>query len=412
MAWRRFSVAGKADLGKATITRLVPIFQRPDYRHLNAKALEHGTFMTKHSTDRFFLRRDRLAKSLKKIGLHAFLVSSPVNVSYLTGFSGEDSYLLVGPERSLLISDSRFTEQIEEECAGLEAHIRRAGESLFDAVARFAHAAKYSAMGFESNAMTVAGWESLREKCGTVEWVGRSGRVEALRVIKDADEIRQIREAIAMAERAFGILKASLRDESDEKSLADQLDGWIRQSGGRGSAFPPIVAVGSRAALPHAVPTARRCHEAEFLLVDWGARGEFYNSDLTRILATRKTSRKLAKVHEIVLEAQRSAIECIRPGVTGEAVDAAARTVIEAAGFGKNFTHSLGHGLGMEVHEAPSLRRGSQTVLRPGMVVTVEPGIYLRGWGGVRIEDDVLVTREGNEVLSSVPRELDELVIA
>ncbi|MFO0949448.1 MAG: Xaa-Pro peptidase family protein [Planctomycetota bacterium] len=367
--------------------------------------------MTKSANDRFSQRRDRLTKTLKKLGVQAFLVSHPVNVSYLTGFSGEDSYLVVSPEKSLLISDGRFTEQIEEECPGLDANIRRTGLTLPGAVGEFAKSSKIMSMAFESNAMTVAGWESLKESC-SVEWLGHSGGVEALRMVKDSDEIRQIREAIHVAERAFGILKASLRNESDEKTLADQLDGWIRQLGGKRCAFPSIVAVGSRAALPHAVPTSRQFQEAEFVLVDWGAKGEFYNSDLTRILATRKTSRKLAKVYEVVLRAQRHAIECIRPGVTGDAVDAAARSVIEAAGYGKYFTHSLGHGLGMEVHEAPSLRRGSKTVLCPGMVVTVEPGIYIRGWGGVRIEDDVLVTRDGHEVLSSLPTELEASVIA
>jgi Xaa-Pro aminopeptidase len=366
---------------------------------------------TSGSASRFALRRDKLLHKANKLEVSGFLISHPINVSYLSGFSGEDSYLVVG-RKSVLISDSRFTVQIEEECPGLEVYIRKPGQSMVEAVENVITSSGLTKVAFENSSLSVAVWESLREKCPNVEWVSKGGCVETLRAVKDADEIRQIREAIQIAERSFGILKASMRQSDDEKGLADSLEGWIRQSGGRRCAFPSIVAVGPRAALPHAVPTQKRVDEADFVLIDWGAKGEFYNSDLTRILATRKISRKLAKVYDVVLNAQLRAIEAIKPGVTGGEVDAVARSVIAKAGFGRYFTHSLGHGIGMEVHEGPSLRHGSTTVLEPGMVVTVEPGIYLRDWGGVRLEDDVLVTKDGCEVLTSVPKHLEEMTAA
>ena len=235
--------------------------------------------------------------------------------------------------------------------------------------------------------------------------------VEELRAIKDRDEIAEIRRAVRIAEQAFGVVRASLRPEMSEKQIANLLDSQIRMFGGDGLSFDPIVAVGERAALPHGVATEKRVAEADLLLVDWGAWYGGYLSDLTRVLVTGKISPKLERVYEVVREAQRRAIDCIRPGVQMDAVDAAARNFIAAAGFGKNFGHGLGHGIGLEIHESPRIAKNTQQPLRPGMVVTVEPGIYIQGWGGVRIEDDVLVTRSGHEVLSSVTKDLEASLV-
>ena len=229
--------------------------------------------------------------------------------------------------------------------------------------------------------------------------------MESLRVRKDASEIAQIREAIGIAERAFGMFCAMLRPEDCEKESCDNLEMYIRRAGGQCASFPSIVAVGERAALPHAPPTQRCVSEAGLLLVDWGASGAFYKSDLTRVLATRRISPKLEKVYAVVLKAQEHALRAIRPGVKASDIDAEARSVIARAGFGQFFGHGLGHGIGLQVHEAPMLRQNSAAVLEEGMVVTVEPGIYLPGWGGVRIEDDVLVTPDGCEVLTHVPKD-------
>jgi Xaa-Pro aminopeptidase len=368
-------------------------------------------------------RRENLARTLAAEGLEALLISHPVNVTYLTGFSGESSYLVLSRDRALLVSDARFTEQIAAECPGLETYIRPPAQNLQQAAAEVLTKLGYRTLGFESAHLTVAEWETMRELAPAVSWKGGRDRVEQLRAIKDPSEVAQIREAIAIAERAFTAFRALLRPEDNEKDLCDALESYVRRAGGTCTSFPSIVAVGERAALPHAPPTAKRVGEADLLLVDWGASGRFYKSDLTRVLLGRKNSpfprptprewaaTKLEDVYAVVLQAQEQAIRAIRPGVKGHEVDAVARGVIAAAGFGDYFGHGLGHGLGLQVHEAPAVRPNSQAVLQAGMVTTVEPGIYLPGWGGVRIEDDVLVTPDGCEVLTSVAKDLASIRI-
>jgi Xaa-Pro aminopeptidase len=358
--------------------------------------------------DRFAVRRDNLLRHLKAAGVDALLVTSPVNVRYLTGFTGEDSHLIVGKGLTVLVSDSRFEMQISEECPGLEARIRPNTQTVIAAVAAVALDAKLSALGFESGTTSYAQWESLLAAVKPLKLVPQLDQVEALRLIKDADEVSQIREAIHQAERGFLLLKASLRGDLSELQAANELEHAMRRFGAKRAGFETIVAAGPRAALPHARPTAACIADADFTLVDWGATNrEGYHSDLTRILVTGTISPKLVRLHGVVLTAQQRAVEMIRPGVLAQEVDSAARTVIAKAGWGKNFGHGLGHGIGLAIHEGPRVSRNSKVVLKAGMVVTVEPGVYLPGWGGIRIEDDVLVTRTGHEVLSSLPRELD-----
>ncbi|HWA98347.1 MAG TPA: M24 family metallopeptidase, partial [Pirellulales bacterium] len=223
-------------------------------------------------------------------------------------------------------------------------------------------------------------------------------------------EVDEIRAAARMAERGFAVIRAALRGESTEKQVADDLEHQMRLFGAKGASFPPIIAVGKRAALPHARPTDEKIGSADFVLIDWGATARQYKSDLTRVVVTGKISPKLESVYRVVLEAQERAIAAVRPGITGREVDQVARQVIADAGFGKHFGHGLGHGLGLDIHEAPRLSSANDRPLRPGMVVTVEPGIYLPDWGGVRIEDDVLVTKSGYEVLTDVPKQLEQMV--
>jgi Xaa-Pro aminopeptidase len=367
-------------------------------------------------------RRQRLSGLLAEEGLDVLLVSNPVNVTYLTGFSGESSYLALGREQTVLVSDGRFTEQLAQECPGLDAVIRPPSQSLAEATAAVLQKLGVRGIGFESGHLTVAEYEQLRELTGAADWKGGRDRVERLRAVKDAGEVDQIREAIHIAERAFAMFRAMLEPDSSEKALSDALETYVRRAGGRCTSFPSIVAVGERAALPHAPPTARRVAEAGLLLVDWGASGRFYKSDLTRVLVTRTTPTlsapgngrepDLAEVYGVVLRAQQRAMQALRPGAKTGEVDAAARSVIAEAGYGDYFTHSVGHGLGLQVHEAPMLRPGTEGVLEAGMVVTLEPGIYLPGWGGVRIEDDVLVTPDGCEVLTHVPKDLPSMTCA
>lgn len=360
---------------------------------------------------RFEKRRAQLRKLLKQSDVDALLVTNFTNVTYLTGFTGDDSYVLLTAKQAIILSDPRYTTQLEEECPGVELEIRVHGAPMLDAVKKTVGKTKVGRLGVEAGSMTVGLYEQLSAALPKVGTRSTTGLVEQLRQIKDKEEIDETRLACRYAEKGFAILRATLRPERTERDVAHDLEQQMRLLGAAGCSFPPIVAVGARAALPHARPTNQKIGDADFVLVDWGATARHYKSDLTRVLATGKIAPKLERVYKVVLQAQLDAIAAIGPGVACREVDAVARGVIERAGFGKNFGHGLGHGLGLDIHEAPRFNTTTDQVLAPGMIVTVEPGIYLPGWGGVRIEDDVLVTRDGHEVLTSVPKQLDEIVV-
>jgi Xaa-Pro aminopeptidase len=359
----------------------------------------------------FQARRDRLRKAFQKTGIDALLVTDFVNVTYLTGFTGDDSYVLVRRDGETVLSDPRYTTQLGEECPGVDLHIRPPGATMLQAVVKTLRTARVGRLGVEGDSMTVGLRDRIAAKLPKLEIIVTSGIVEKLRQIKDRQEIARLRRAVWQAEKAFAVLRSTLRPEMTEKEAADELEHQCRLFGAKEAAFPTIVAVGARAALPHATPTRRRIGEADFVLVDWGACEGLYRSDLTRVLVTGRISPKFERIYQTVLDGQKRAIAAIRPGVLAHDVDNVARSFIAKAGFGRRFRHGLGHGVGILVHEAPRLAVKSQTILKPGMVVTVEPGIYLPGWGGVRIEDDVLVTRTGHEVLTHVPKRLEEVVV-
>lgn len=364
------------------------------------------------AADRYAARRQKLIHGLKSSGADALLATNFTNVTYLTGFTGDDSYLYVGKDAAVLISDGRYTTQIELECPGLEVVIRSQKVLVLAAAVHVIQKAKPRKLGFESTNLTVVDYDKLKSELKSVELVPVAGAVEELRLIKDAEEIAELRRAVRQAEKGFEVLKASLRGELTELEVAHDLEHAMRRFGAKGASFPPIVAVGERSALPHARPTEVRIEESDFVLVDWGATGAGgYKSDLTRVLVTGKISPKLEKMYGVVLKSQLAGIAAIRPGVRCCDVDAAARKVVEDAGFGNHFNHGLGHGIGLDIHEGPRLNAITETELKPGMVVTVEPGVYFPKFGGVRIEDDVLVTRSGCEVLTSVPKEFAQAVV-
>ncbi|MBX6316359.1 MAG: aminopeptidase P family protein [Isosphaeraceae bacterium] len=353
-------------------------------------------------------RREQLRQTLPADQIDALLVSAASNVTYLTGFTGDSSTLLLTRDRDILISDGRYTIQLQQECPDLEIHIRPVGQLMIPGVAEVIGKLGLGRLGFEATALTVADYEELKQQRPGVELRPVKGRVEALRAIKDPQEIATIREVIGQAERAFARFRAGLRADQTEKEATDNLEHDLRRCGADGSSFPPIVAVGPNAALPHyRGSAATRIGDADFVLVDWGATGRLYKSDLTRVLVTGKVTSQFEQVYRAVLAAQERAIAAIRPGVSARDVDAEARSVIDEAGFGPFFTHGLGHGIGLDIHEAPRLHKDSDVALQPGMVLTIEPGIYLPGWGGIRIEDDILVTSDGHEVLTQVPKSLE-----
>jgi Xaa-Pro aminopeptidase len=359
----------------------------------------------------FDRRRQDLATAVRDSTLDGLLVAKPCNVSYLTGFTGDSSFCLVTPTRSILISDDRYRTQIDNECPGLETHIRGHDKNTYQAVGEVVTKLGLREVGVEASGVTLEEFERLEGLCPSTTLVGKSGLVEKLRAIKDDTEVAAIRRAIRVAEQGFAALRATMRPTDTEKELGDLLDSYVRRAGGDGMAFPPIVGVGDRSALPHSTLSTRRLDESPFVLVDWGARAGLYHSDLTRVLWSpgapprRSVESSLEKMYTVVLQAQTRAIAAVRPGVSVKDVDAAARGFIADSGYGDYFTHGLGHGIGLEVHEAPAVRSNSDDVLAAGMVLTIEPGIYLPGFAGVRIEDDILVTPDGAEILTSVPKD-------
>jgi Xaa-Pro aminopeptidase len=360
---------------------------------------------------RFADRRAKLSKLVKQAGADGLLVTNETNVTYLTGFTGDSSRLLVTARETVMISDFRYVTQLAEECPGLPTHIRPASTLLSDATVDVLRSAKVGHLAVEGDSLTAADHALLFEKLRKTTIFLSRGLVESLRQIKDPEEIADLRQAARQAEKAFAVLRATLRPNRTEKELADDLEHQLRLQGAQSSSFPPIVAAGPRAALPHARPTLEPIGNHDLLLVDWGANNKGYKSDLTRVLVTGKISPKLERLYGLVLKAQAQAVAAIRPGKSGREIDEIGRSVIADAGFGKYFGHGLGHGIGLDIHELPRLSVVNEQPLRAGMVVTVEPGIYLPGWGGIRIEDDVLVTRRGYEVLTNCPKELSEVVI-
>jgi len=364
-------------------------------------------------SNRFVQRRNRLLPILEQAQVDLFLVTCETNVSYLTGFTGDSTYLVAGPERSLLVSDARYTDQLLEECPDVEARIRPPQIKLHEVTIALLQELRPRRVGIEAQVMSVELRDQLAAALTSVELVPISGRIESdLRAVKDQFEVAEIRAAIEMAIRGFEELQGFVRSGMTEREAAFELEAALRRAGAERFSFPAIVAVGDRAALPHYRAGAHRLDQNPLLLLDWGAEGPGrYKSDLTRTMWRGEPTTQFREVYSTVLQAQAAAIAAIKPGLKGSEVDKIARDVITQAGYGERFGHSLGHGIGLDIHEQPRLAPTSESVLQPGMVVTVEPGIYLPHWGGVRIEDDVLVTQTGCEVLSdSLSTRLDDML--
>ena len=364
-----------------------------------------------HASRRCKLRQ-QLGLDLKSI----FLVTNLTNVHYLTGFSGSAAWLLISSDQQILLSDPRYTTQIEAECPDLEVVIRAPDETLLTRLGQVIQSGGWQVIHCESEHISKSDYDAIENGVSGsqlgIELVSVQGIVEELRMIKDDDEIGLIRKSIEINQRVFDILRLQLTSRHTERQIAHLLEQQMRQMGASGVSFEPLVAVGSRSALPHARPGEQQVADSPFLLVDWGTSFQGYASDLTRMTVTGKLDAKFEEIYHIVKRAHDNAIAAIYPGQSYNQVDAAARKTIADAGYGEFFGHGLGHGFGLEVHERPRLSPISNGQLKPGMVVTVEPGIYLPGWGGIRIEDDILVTPDGYQVLSSLPNDLESCYVS
>ncbi|HKG02501.1 MAG TPA: Xaa-Pro peptidase family protein [Conexibacter sp.] len=350
-------------------------------------------------------RADRLVALIDERELDALLVTNLVNVRYLTGYTGSNGVALVGlGDLRCFVTDFRYLSQAEQQVHGFE---RRIGEQdlLDEAVA--ALPAGDLRLGVEDQHMSVRMFDRLREALpARVELVPAGGGVERLRTVKDANEVARIRAAAALADAA---LERTLEDGlagRSERAVALALEQEMRRLGAERPSFDTIVAHRAHGALPHAVPRETEIATDSLVTIDWGAQLDGYCSDCTRTFAVGEPGARAREVYELVLQAQLAGLDAVRPGVSGRDADAAARAVIDAAGHAEHFGHGLGHGVGLEIHEAPRLSRASDATLVAGHIVTVEPGVYLPGELGVRIEDLVVVTDDGCERLNTLPKDL------
>jgi Xaa-Pro aminopeptidase len=353
-------------------------------------------------------RLKRVRQVLDDSGASALLETHLPNIYYLSGFTGDSGALLIESATVTLFTDGRFTTQAKQEAPGIRVHIH--SSSLLEAVGDHLRRNRRVRVAVAPSRLSLAGWNTLKKAAGKgVRWAPREGLVEGLRAVKETSEIAVIRQAARVGSEVMEEAIQLIRPGVTELEVAAEIGFRMRRKGASGESFDAIVAAGSRSALPHARPTTRRIGKNELVVLDLGAILRHYCSDLTRTVYVGRAPSRIRRWYQAVLEAQEAARDALRNGVTAGAVDAAARSVLQRKGLGRYFVHSTGHGIGLEIHEDPRIARGQKRLLVTGNVVTLEPGVYIEGAGGIRIEDDAVVTPSGNEILTTAPRELLEL---
>jgi Xaa-Pro aminopeptidase len=350
-------------------------------------------------------RAERLIDLLPQAEVDVLLVNELVNVRYVTGFSGSNGLALVGPRSRTFVTDFRYVEQAAEE-VDPSFERRRAPQDLIEAIVEALELGQLR-LGFEAAHVSVREHQRLRDLLpDRVELVPTTTLVEGLRSVKEPEEIERIRAAAQLADEAFEAVVADGLIGRTEREAALSLEWHVRNRGAERPSFEPIIAAGPHGALPHARPRDVEIRRGDLVVIDWGAQLDGYCSDCTRTVGAGQPSDEAAEVYEIVLRAQRAGVAAVRAGASGRDVDGVAREAIGAAGYGEHFGHGLGHGVGLDIHEAPRLSTRSEDVLASGNVVTVEPGIYLPGRFGIRIEDLVVVGDDGCEILNGIKKEL------
>lgn len=347
-----------------------------------------------------------LRQKLADKDLDALMIASPINRRYISGFTGTAGIVLVSQEEAHLITDFRYTEQAEAQAENFK--IIEHKESIEKEINTQLKLMKVKRIGFEKDYTTYTKFENYK-KIFEAELVPVSGLIESLRIIKSEEELAIMKKAAEIADEAFHHIQSYIKPGVKEIEIANELEFFMRRKGATSSSFDTIVASGYRSALPHGVASEKEIQSGELVTLDYGALYNGYCSDITRTVAVGEVSEELRKIYDIVLEANMRGVKEIRPGMSGREADAITRNYISEMGYGDNFGHSTGHGLGMEVHEAPGLSYRSDVILKPGMVVTVEPGIYVAGLGGCRIEDDIVITEDGNERLTLSTKEFIQL---
>jgi Xaa-Pro aminopeptidase len=341
---------------------------------------------------------------MQEKGVDTLLVSSLPNIRYLSGFTGSHALMIVRQRRAVFVTDTRYATQSAREVHGVRRVVSR--DSLMNAVHDHGLLDGCRIVGFESNQVTYAIYRELRRRFPSLRFVPTSDLVEGIAVVKEPAEIRILESAARISDEVFREILPMLRPGVMERDIAAEISYLHRRHGADGDAFEPIVASGERGSLPHARATSRMLRNREFVTLDFGCRVKGYHSDLTRTVGLGRVSQRQRQIYHAVLHAQEQAVRSARPNMAARDLDAVARNAIDKAGFGKYFTHSLGHGLGLHVHERPRISALSRDTLVAGNVITIEPGIYIPGHLGVRIEDDVLITADGSRRITQAPKEL------
>ncbi|WP_066060629.1 M24 family metallopeptidase [Neobacillus soli] len=344
-----------------------------------------------------------LRSELSANGIDGMLITSPYNRRYISNFTGSAGVVLISADKALFITDFRYIEQASKQCEGFE--IVKFSGSIPQEVALLAKKLGIQKLGFEEDYITYSSFK-VYDKEVEVELVPITGVIEKLRLIKTDAELKILKVAADIADAAFKHILEFIRPGKTELEVSNELEFFMRRAGATSSSFDTIVASGSRSALPHGVASNKVIESGDMVTMDYGAYYNGYVSDITRTVAVGNPDPKLKEIYDIVLEAQLQGMAGFKPGITGKEADALTRDYITEKGYGEYFGHSTGHGIGLEVHEGPGLSMKSDIILEPGMVVTCEPGIYIPGLGGVRIEDDTLITKVHNEALTHSTKDL------
>jgi Xaa-Pro aminopeptidase len=347
----------------------------------------------------------QLQKQLDQLGLSALLITNRTNIRYISGFTGTSGVILLTGQDAFFITDFRYLTQVREQCPGFTI-LEQTSSKMYGVIADVCKRLNIRELSFESEHLLFAQYQELHTVLGDITLTPTVGLVEKLRSQKTEDEIATIEQAIHIAESAFIQLLDEIQLGMTEKQLALRLEWLMRERGASGVSFDMIVASGARSALPHGVASDKAIATGELVTFDFGCYYQGYVSDITRTIAIGSCSEEERTIYELVRQANEKAIAGISVGMTAQEVDAIARNFLTEAGYGEQFGHGTGHGIGLDIHEFPRLGVASEDVLTEGMIVTVEPGIYLEGRFGVRIEDDVLLTADGYRVLTSLPKGL------
>lgn len=353
------------------------------------------------------IRLNNFRELMDEKGIECALIYSDVNRNYLTGFTGDESYIVITANQAIFVTDSRYTEQAQNQVAGFE--VRKYEGKIIDYLTDLIKSLKCRNLGFEDDLMTYDMYAALKGGLPGIEFVEMQGLVEKLRIVKDDSEIGKIQKAAEIADKTFSHMLSFIKSGMTEKEVGLELEFYMRRLGASGLSFTSIVASGKRSSLPHGTATDKVLQYGDFLTLDFGCVYEGYCSDMTRTVVIGKADAKQKEIYEIVLSANEAVLKEARPGISGIELDMVARDFISRKGYGECFGHGLGHGVGMQIHELPYVSKKGILTLRKNMVITDEPGIYIPQFGGVRIEDLVLVTEEGCSALSHSEKKLLEI---